>query len=84
MTVPLVPPPGKIIIRKDEPKAKTDSGIILGKNDRQKSFTGTIVAGNGTYHDGQKIVFQARVSNSFNFRDENLILIGEDDIFAIL
>lgn len=77
----LIPPPGKVIIRKDEPVAVTASGILLRPNDRAKSNSGTIVAGAGL-KPGEKIIFIPRVSSTVNFRGENLVIISDEDILG--
>lgn len=75
MTYP-IPVKGKLLVRKDEPKAVTAGGIHLRPNDRAKSFTGTLVA------TGEKIIFIPRVSSTINFRGENFVVISEDDIYG--
>lgn len=79
--VPLTPPRGKVIIRKDEPVYLTPGGIYLKPNDRAKSFTGTIATG---AEAGQRIYFVPRVSSTINFRGENLVIISDDDIIGTI
>lgn len=81
--IDLKPPLGKVIIRKDEPKTKTAGGIHLGVNDRPRSHSGTIVAtSTKNYNDGDKIIFNPQISSTINFKDENLVIIFENDILA--
>lgn len=86
MTVDLVSPKGKVIIRKDEPNNKTNSGILLGKNDRVRSNSGLIVSvpDGSSYQDGQRIFFNPQISNTINFKEENLVVIYESDILAVV
>ena len=86
MTVDLVPPKGKVIIRKDEPPKLTLGGIHLRANDRTRSNTGMIVGVNENrgYISGQKIYFDPQVSSTINFNDENLVIIFESDILGVV
>lgn len=81
MTEILMPPKGKVIIKKDEPKSVTDSGIILRPNDRSKTNTGVVVAGEN-WKGGEKIFYVPRVSSTVNFRGENYVIISEEDIWG--
>lgn len=74
-------PIGKVVIRKDEPKSKTSSGIYLRLTDRPRSITGEVVSSSSTdYKQGDMIVFNPQVSSTINFNDENLVVIFDYDI----
>jgi co-chaperonin GroES (HSP10) len=81
--VELTPPNGKVIIRKDEPPRKTESGIHLRARDRIQSMTGTVVSSStNSYAFGDRIFFNPQISATVNFKGENLVVIFEDDIMA--
>ena len=81
--VELTPPKGKVIIRKDEPPKRTESGIHLRARDRVQSMTGTVVScSTNRYAFGERIFFNPQISATVNFGGENLVVIFEDDIMA--
>lgn len=86
----------KVIVRRVEADEKTAGGIILPENAKEKPRQGTVEAiGDGKLlEDGKRSSFQVKVGDRVLFSSyagtevkvegEELLVMGEDDILAIL
>lgn len=72
---------GKVLVRKDKSDDKTSTGIILGMNDKGRSVTATVLAGE---LEGKRIVFNPGISSTFDVEGEKVTVIYEYDIVAVL
>lgn len=87
----------KILVRRDEAQSKTDTGIILPENSKDKPKTGTIEAvGTGslntdtgerialTVKKGDKVIFSSYSGTEVKINDQELLIMSEDDILAVI
>lgn len=75
------PVKGKVLIRKDTTADTTNTGIILGKNDKGRIVTAEVLSGE---HAGKRIVFNPGISNTFDLNGDKVTVIFEYDIVAYL
>jgi chaperonin GroES len=94
----ILPLGSRILIRpftKEELEKKSNFGIILPENDKEKSEQGEVLAvGPGEYRDGKlikvnvnvgdKVVFSKYGYDEVKVDDEEYYLIKEDNILAII
>src|SRR5688572_22718224 len=87
----------KVIVRRDEAETKTASGIFLPENAKDRPKTGTVEAvGNGslntdtgervplTVKKGDRIIFSSYSGTEVKLNDQELLIMSEDDILAII
>lgn len=92
----LVPLGDKVIIRRLEADEKTSGGIILPDTAREKPQQGRVLSvGDGallrdgkrsplTVQEGDRVVFHAYAGSEVKVADQELLIIREDDILAIM
>lgn len=92
----LVPLGDKVIIRRLEAEEKTTGGIILPDAAREKPQQGRVLSvGDGallsdgtrsplTVQEGDRVVFHAYAGSEVKIADQELLIIREDDILAII
>src|SRR5262245_65769252 len=87
----------KILVRRDEAQTKTDSGIFLPETGKERPKTGTVEAvGTGalstetgkriplTVKKGDRIIFTSYAGTELKLDGDELLIMGEDDILAII
>ncbi len=87
----------KIIVRRDEAQTVTDSGIYLPESSKERPKTGTVEAvGDGklntdtgdrtplTVKKGDKIIFSSYAGTEIKLGDEELLIMSEDDVLAVI
>ncbi len=86
----------RAIIRRDEPEEKTPGGLIIPKAAQDKPTKGRVLAvGPGRMLDngrrapmqvmaGDRVLLAAYGPETVKFGDEDLLLVREDQIFAIV
>lgn len=87
----LVPLAGYVVVRRMEEASKTPSGIILTDSAKEKPQRGTVVAvgagkeGKKTQvAEGQTVLFKKYGPTEVEVDGEELLLLEEDDILAII
>jgi len=86
----------RVVVRREEGESRTAGGIVLPDSAKEKPSRGVIEAvGNGKLLDngsrgtlqvkpGDRVLFSAWAGETFKVSDEELLLMKEDDILAIL
>ena len=87
----------KILVKRDEAETKTSSGIFLPETSKDKPKTGTIQAvGDGalntetgqrtplTVKKGDKVIFSSYSGTEVKINDQELLIMSEDDILAVI
>jgi chaperonin GroES len=97
MSTKVKPLGDKILVHRDEAETKTDSGIYLPENAKDKPKTGTIKAvGTGalntdtgerialTLKKGDKVIFSSYAGTEVKIGKEELLIMSEDDVLAVI
>jgi chaperonin GroES len=86
----------RVVVERDESEAKTAGGIVLPDTAKDKPARGKIVSvGNGRLLQdgtrgqlqvkvGDRVIFSSYAGETFKAEDRELLLMREDDIFAVL
>src|SRR6185436_13804489 len=86
----------RVVVRREESEQRTAGGIVLPDSAKEKPSRGVIEAvGNGKLLDdgtrgrlqvqvGDRVLFSAWAGETFKVADEELLLMKEDDILAVL
>ena len=86
----------RVVIQREASEEKTAGGIVLPETAKDKPARGTIVSvGDGKLLDsgrrnplqvkvGDRIIFSSYAGETFKVDDEDLLLMREDDILAVL
>ncbi len=87
----------KILVRRDEAATKTASGIFIPESGKERPKTGTVTAvGSGALNKdngarvplsvkpGDKIIFTSYAGTELKLDGDELLIMGEDDILAII
>ena len=87
----------KILVKRDEAASKTDSGIFLPENSKDKPKTGTIEAvGTGnlntdtgariplTVKKGDRVIFTSYSGTEVKINDTEYLMMSEEDILAVI
>jgi chaperonin GroES len=86
----------RVVIERDESEKITAGGIVLPDSAKDKPSRGTVISvGNGRLLDdgtrgvmqvkkGDHVLFHAYAGESFKLGDQDLILMREEDILAVL
>jgi chaperonin GroES len=94
--VKLQPLHDKVIVKRLEAETKTKGGIVLPDSAKEKPKRGKIVAvGEGKRLDngqlvkpsvkvGDEVIFSSYAGTEFRVHDEEVLIMGQDDILAIL
>ena len=92
----VLPTQDRVLVRRIESESKTDGGIIIPDSAKEKPVQGIIVAiGSGAVNTqgvnipialkvGQKILFTKWSGTEIKIDNEDLIIMKETDIIAIL
>jgi chaperonin GroES len=86
----------RVVVERDESESKTAGGIVLPDTAKDKPARGKIVSvGNGRLLEdgtrgslqvkvGDRVIFSSYAGETFKADDRELLLMREDDIFAVL
>ena len=92
----IVPLGDRVVVQRDESEEITAGGIVLPDSAKDKPARGKVVSvGNGRLLDdgsrssmqvkeGDRVVFHAYAGETFKLGDQELLLMREDDILAII
>ena len=95
-SVKLQPLGDRVVVEREESEAKTAGGILLPDTAKNKPARGTVISiGDGRLLDdgtrnqlqvkpGDRVIFTSYAGESFKINDQELLLMREDDILAIL
>jgi chaperonin GroES len=86
----------RVVVQRDESEEKTAGGIVLPDTAKDKPARGKVVSiGNGRLMDdgtrsslqvkvGDRVIFSSYAGETFKVEDEELLLMREDDILAVI
>ena len=86
----------RVVVQRDESEEKTSGGILLPDAAKDKPARGRIISvGNGRLLDdgsrgelqvsvGDRVIFSSYAGETFQVDDEELLLMREDDILAVI
>ena len=87
----------KILVRRDEAREKTESGIYLPDTGKEKPRTGVVEAvGDGalnhetgeriplTVKKGDRVIFSSYSGTEIKLGDQEFLMMAEDDVLAII
>jgi chaperonin GroES len=86
----------RVVVEREESEAKTAGGIVLPDTAKDKPSRGTVIAiGDGRLLEdgkrgklqvrvGDKVLFTSYAPESIKLNDEELLLMREEDILAII
>jgi len=86
----------RVVLERDESEEQTSGGILLPNSAQDKPARGRIVnIGNGRLLDdgtrapfqvkvGDQVIFSSYAGESFRINDDDLLLMREDDILAVV
>lgn len=95
-TVKLQPLGDRVVVEREESEERTAGGIVLPDSAKDKPARGTIVSiGSGRLLDdgtrskmqvtvGDRVLFTSYAGETFRVGDEELLLMREDDILAVI
>jgi chaperonin GroES len=94
--IKLQPLGDRVVIQRDESEEKTAGGIVLPDAAQDKPARGRVVSiGNGRLLDdgtrsemqikvGDRVLFSSYAGETFKIDDDELLLMREDDILAVI
>jgi chaperonin GroES len=94
--VKLQPLGERVVVQREESEARTSGGILLPDTAKDKPARGHVVSvGNGKLLDngnrsplqvkvGDRVIFSSYAGETFKVDDQELLLMREDDILAII
>jgi chaperonin GroES len=94
--VKLQPLGDRVVVQREESEQKTAGGILLPDTAKDKPARGTVISlGNGKLLDdgtrgqvqvkvGERVIFSSYAGETFKVDDEELLLMREDDILAVI
>ncbi|MCL4220327.1 MAG: co-chaperone GroES [Phycisphaerales bacterium] len=87
----------KILVERDEAEGRTESGIYLPESSKDRPKTGTVKAvGDGslntetgqriplTVKTGDRVIFSSYAGTEIKLEGEELLIMSEEDILAII
>ena len=92
----LIPLGDRVVVEREESEQKTAGGILLPDSAKDKPARGTVVSvGEGKFDSkgnrhplqvkpGDRVVFTSYAGEAFKVGDDELLLLREDDILAVL
>lgn len=91
MSVNIKPLADRVLVKPAEAEEKTKSGIIIPDSAKEKPQRGTILAvGNGkkdepmTVKEGDTVLYGKYAGTEINIDGDDLLIMRESDIFAII
>lgn len=95
-TIKLQPLGDRVVVKRESSEEKTAGGILLPDSAKGKPARGHVVSvGNGRLLDsgerhalqvkvGDRVIFSSYAGETFKVEDEELLLMREDDILAVI
>jgi chaperonin GroES len=95
-SIKLQPLGDRVVVERDESEERTAGGILLPDSAKDKPARGRVVSvGNGRLLDdgtrsklqvkvGDRVLFSSYAGETFRVDDDELLLMREDDILAVL
>ena len=92
----LIPLADKIVVRRLEAEEKTAGGILLPDSARERPVQGRVLSvGDGKLlasgerarreiHEGDRVLFSQWAGTEFTVDGENLLILGEDEVLALV
>jgi len=92
----VVPLGDKVVIKRLEPESRTAGGIVLPDSAKERPQQGRVLSvgdgglsADGTrvkcqVHEGDRVIFSAWAGTEINVADNELLILSESDILAIL
>ncbi len=86
----------RVVVEREESEAKTAGGIVLPDSAKDKPARGTVISvGNGKLLDdgsrsplqvkvGDRVIFSSYAGETFKIGEDELLLMREDDILAVI
>ncbi len=77
----------KIIVKADEESNKLPNGLILPQGVKDKPKTGTVIEVGSKiteFKSGDMVMYGEYSANKFTFEGEDLLIMRESDIFAVI
>lgn len=91
MSVNIKPLADRVLVKPAEAEEKTKSGIIIPDSAKEKPQRGTVMAvGNGkpdeplTVKEGDTVLYGKYAGTEINIDGDDLLIMRESDIFAII
>ncbi len=78
----LSPLNGRIVVRPDEQKTETATGIILLEKENDMPVTGIALTGSPLVPEGSHIVFSKYGFDEVEYEGESLYLVSETNVLA--
>jgi len=94
--IQLQPLGDRVVVEREASEERTAGGIVLPDTAKDKPARGTVISvGNGKLLEdgtrgkmqvkvGDRVIFSSYAGEAFKVEDQELLLMREDDIFAIL
>lgn len=94
--IKLQPLGDRVVVQREQSEEKTAGGILLPDTAKDKPARGTVISvGNGKLLDdgsrgalqikvGERVIFSSYAGETFKVDDEELLLMREDDILAVI
>ena len=94
--IKLQPLGDRVVIQREESEEKTAGGILLPDTAKDKPARGSVISvGNGKLLDdgsrgelqvkvGDRVIFSSYAGETFKVDDQELLLMREDDILAVI
>ncbi len=94
--IQLQPLGDRVVIEREQSEQRTSGGIVLPDSARDKPARGVVISvGDGRLLDdgsrsqlqvkvGERVIFSSYAGETFKVNDQELLLMREDDILAIL
>jgi len=94
--IKLQPLGDRVVVEREESEEKTAGGIVLPDTAKDKPARGTVLSvGDGKLLDdgrrsemqikvGDRVIFSSYAGETFKVNDQELLLMREDDILAVL
>ena len=94
--IKLQPLGDRVVVQREESEEKTSGGILLPDTAKDKPARGSVISvGNGKLLDdgsrgklqvkvGDRVIFSSYAGETFKVDDQELLLMREDDILAVI
>lgn len=87
----------KLLVKRDEPEERTESGLYLPETSKDKPKTGTVQAvGDGALNSetgeriplsvkaGDRVIFSSYAGTEVKLGDEEFLILSEEDVLAVV